>query len=207
MTYTISGNYLAACSCAVVCGCSVDAQPRDPQGGTECLGAAVFHISEGRLDDTDLAGVDFAFYNQFPSHLTAGNWKVGLVIDSGASDAQADAVGRILSGQEGGPFGELAQFIGEFLGTERGEVSLTDDDAPGLDVPGHSRVTYEPLLGVDGTPTTVKNAMFGFSAEYGIGKAGGTSSAFGLTFEPVYGEKADFVFSSEQEAGAPKGRV
>ncbi|MFD0573840.1 DUF1326 domain-containing protein [Kitasatospora gansuensis] len=70
MTYTISGNYLAACSCAVVCGCSVDAQPRDPRGGTECCGTAVFHINEGRLDDTDLGGVDFAFYNEFPSHLT-----------------------------------------------------------------------------------------------------------------------------------------
>ncbi len=181
MTYTISGNYLAACSCAVVCGCSVDAQPRDPQGGTECRGTAVFHITEGSLNDTDLAGVDFAFYNEFPSHLTAGGWKVGVVIDSGASDTQADAVGRILSGAEGGPFGELAQFIGEFLGTERGKVSITDGDNPGLDVSGHSRVTYEPLLGADGTPTTVKNAMFGFSAEYGIGKASGTSSAFGLT--------------------------
>ncbi|MFD0573841.1 DUF1326 domain-containing protein [Kitasatospora gansuensis] len=129
-----------------------------------------------------------------------------MVIDSGASDAQAAAVGRILSGEEGGPFGELAQFIGEFLGSERGEVSLTDGEHPGLNVAGHSRLTYEPLLGADGTPTTVKNAMFGFSTEYGIGKASGTSSAFGLTFDPAYGETADFVFSSEQEAGAPKGR-
>ncbi len=31
------------------------------------------------------------------------------------------------------------------------------------------------------TGRTVKNTMFGFSAEYGIGKASGTSSAFGLT--------------------------
>ncbi|MET8544995.1 DUF1326 domain-containing protein [Kitasatospora sp. NPDC004799] len=206
MTYSISGNYLQSCSCAVVCGCSVDAQPRDPKGGTECRGATVFHIAEGHLNDTDLAGVDFAFYNLFPSHLTAGDWKVGVVIDNGASDAQADALGRILSGAEGGTFGELAQFIGEFLGTERGEVSLTDGDAPSLEVAGHSRVTYEPLLGADGTPTTVRNAMFGLSAEYGIGRTSGTSEAFGLTFEPSYGEKADFVYSSDPEPGAPKGR-
>jgi len=207
MTYTISGQYLAACSCAVVCGCSVDAQPRDARGGTECRGMAAFHIAEGRLDDTDLAGVDFAFYNLFPSHLTAGDWKVGVVIDSAASEAQADAVGRILAGEEGGALGELAQFIGEFLGTERGEVSIGDGENPSVDVAGHTRLTYEPLLGADGSPTTVKNAMFGFSPEYGIGRADGTSSAFGLTFDADYGEKADFVFSSEPTAGASKGRV
>ncbi|MFJ4781538.1 DUF1326 domain-containing protein [Streptomyces sp. NPDC088762] len=207
MTYTISGQYLAGCSCAVMCGCSVDAQPRDAQGGTECRGVAVFHIADGRLDDTDLSGVDFAFYNHFPSHLTAGDWKVGVVIDSGASDQQADALGRILSGSEGGMLGELTQFIGEFAGTERGEVSLTDGERPGANVAGHTQLTYEPLLGPDDTPTTVKNAMFGFAPEYGIGRTSGTSSAFGLDFEPAYGEKADFVFSSEPAAGAPKGRV
>lgn len=207
MTYSISGHYVASCSCAVVCGCSVDAQPRDAQGGTECRGTAVFHIADGRLDDVDLSGVDFAFYNWFPSHLTAGGWKVGVVVDTDASEEQAAAVVRILSGEEGGPFGELAQFIGEFVGTERAAVSLTDGEHPGLSVAGHTELSYQPLLGADGTPTTVKNAMFGFAPEYGIGSATGRSDAFGLSFEPAYGEAADFVFASEQEAGAVKGRV
>ncbi|MDQ0787763.1 DUF1326 domain-containing protein [Streptomyces sp. B3I8] len=207
MTYSISGHYIAGCSCAVICGCPVDAQPRDARGGTECRGTAVFHIADGRLDEVDLSGVDFAFYNLFPSNLTAGDWKVGVVIDTAASDAQADAVGRILSGQEGGPFGELAQFIGEFLGTERGAVSLSGGEQRGLSVEGHTQLTYEPLRGADGTPTTVTNAMFGFAPEYGIGKATGSSDAFGLSYEPSYGEEADFVFASEQEAGAPMARA
>ncbi|MBT2459365.1 DUF1326 domain-containing protein [Streptomyces sp. ISL-86] len=207
MTYSISGHYVVSCSCAVICGCSVDAQPRDARGGTECRGTAVFHIADGRLDDVDLSGVDFAFYNHFPSNLTAGDWKVGVVIDTGATDTQADAVGRILSGQEGGPFGELAQFIGEFLGTERGPVSLSDGEHPGLTVEGHTQLSYEPLRGADGAPTTVKNALFGFAPEYGIGRTTGTSDAFGLSYEPGYGEEADFVFASEQEAGVSKGRM
>ncbi|MFF7442055.1 DUF1326 domain-containing protein [Streptomyces sp. NPDC008122] len=207
MTYSISGHYVSGCSCAVVCGCPVDAQPNDGKGGTECRGVAAFHITEGRLDDTDLAGVDFAFYNHFPSHLTGGDWKVGVVVDNDASDAQAEAIGKILSGGEGGPFAQLAQFIGEFLGTERGEVEVTQGESPGATVAGHSTISYEPLRGPDGTPTTVKNAMFGFATEYEIGRTTGSSSAFGLSFEPAYGERADFVFSSEQEAGAPAGRM
>ncbi|GAA0653999.1 hypothetical protein GCM10010193_00150 [Kitasatospora atroaurantiaca] len=206
MTYTISGNYVAACSCAVICGCAVDAQPRDAQGGTECRGAAVFHINEGNLDDLDLSGVDFAFYNLFPSHLTAGDWKVGLVVDSGASDEQAGALERLVSGREGGPFGELAQFFGEYLGMERAGVSLTDGETPGFRVEGRSEVSFEALKGMDGTPTTIKNAMFGFAPEYQVGKSTGSSDAFGLSFNGDYGERADFVFSSEEE-GAVHGRV
>jgi len=205
MTYTISGRYLASCSCSLICGCPVDAPPRGAEGGTECRGVAVFHIADGGLDDVDLSGVDFAFYNLFPSNLTSGDWKVGAVIDSDASDEQADAVERILSGREGGALAALAQFIGEFLGTERAKVSLSDGDKPALSVEGHSEVGYEPARGMDGTATTVKNAMFGFTGEYGVGRTAGRSSAFGLSFEPDYGETADFVFSSEE--GETAGRV
>ena len=205
MTYTISGRYLAGCSCAMICGCPVDAPPRDTEGGTQCRGVAVFHVADGSMDDVDLSGVDFAFYNLFPSNLTSGDWKVGLVVDDGASDQQAAAVERILSGQDGGPLAELAQFVGEFLGTERGRVSLADGDKPALSVEGRSELAFEPGRGMDGTPTTVKNAMFGFTPEYQIGTTSGRSSAFGLSFEPGYGETGDFLFSSEGTTTA--GRV
>lgn len=207
MTWSISGNYLAGCSCAVVCGCAVDAMPHDPQGREECLGCAAFHVSEGHLDDVDLSGVDFALYNHFPSHLTAGNWKVGFVVDAGASDAQVDALERIVSGREGGAFGELSQFYGENLGVERAGVSLTAGEKPRLSVNGKTQLEFEPLRGPDGGPTTVKNAMFGFAPEFTIGTTAGSSQAFGMSFEPAYGEVSEYAFSSEQPEGAPTGRL
>ncbi|MFF7890180.1 hypothetical protein ACH40F_58075 [Streptomyces sp. NPDC020794] len=39
MTWSISGNYLAGCSCAMVCGCAVDAKLQDPQGREDGLAA------------------------------------------------------------------------------------------------------------------------------------------------------------------------
>jgi len=175
-------------------------------GGSECRGVAVFHVAEGRLDDVDLSGIDFAFYNLFPSNLTSGNWTVGLIVDSAASDEQAQSVERIVSGREGGPFGELAQFIGTYSGMERASLGLADGDKSSLTVAGHSEVRFEPALGLDGSPTTVKNAMFGFAPEYTIGRATGRSEAFGLTFEPAYGEAAEFVFASEG-GDATRGRA
>jgi hypothetical protein len=207
MSWTISGNYVAGCSCEVMCGCAFDGNPRNAEGGTECLGTAVFHVANGNLDGLDLSNVDFAFYNQFPSHLTAGDWKVGLVVDSAASDAQAAALLRILAGQEGGPFGELSQFYGEFLGLERAGVSLADAGKPGVKVEGHTELAYEPLTGPEGTPTTVKNALFGFSPEFVVGTTTGHSDAFGLSYDGSYGEAAEYVFSSEEAPGAAQGRV
>ncbi|MBC9729796.1 DUF1326 domain-containing protein [Streptomyces sp. TRM68367] len=207
MSWTISGTYVAGCSCAVLCSCPYDGQPRDAAGGTECVGSAVFHVANGNLDDVDLTGVDFAFYNHFPSNLTSGNWKVGLVVDTAASDQQADALERILSGREGGPFGQLSQFYGEYLGLERAKVSLAEGEKRGLTVEGRTELSYEPITGPDGTPTKIKNAQFGFAPEFEVGTTSGRSDAFGLTFEASYGETADYVFSSEETEGASTGRA
>jgi hypothetical protein len=207
MSWTISGTYVAGCSCAVLCSCPYDGQPRNAEGGTDCLGTAVFHVADGNLDEVDLSGADFAFYNYFPSNLTSGNWKVGLVVDSAAGDEQANALERILSGREGGPFGQLSQFYGEYLGMERAKVSLTDGERPGLRVEGRTELSYEPLTGPDGSSTKIKNAMFGFASEFEVGSSSGRSDAFGLSYEASYGETADYVFSSEETEGASQGRA
>jgi hypothetical protein len=205
MAWEMSGTYVANCSCQLICACPVDSPPTGPDG--ECRGVAVFHIASGKLDDTDLSGIDFAFCNLFPSNLSSGNWKVGVVIDEGASDGQAGAVERILHGDEGGPFAEFAALYGEWLGVERASITFSDGDKPSASVAGRVSFTFEPLPGPAGGATTVKNAMFGFAPEYRIGKAPGHSDLFGLDFDGIYGETADFTFASEMAEDAPKGRV
>ncbi|HEX9349928.1 MAG TPA: DUF1326 domain-containing protein [Gaiellaceae bacterium] len=192
MAYRIAGTYVAACNCAAICPCPVDGPPSG-EGG-ECRGALAFGIKEGSLDDVDLGGVSFTLYNWFPSNLTAGNWKVGIVVDEGASDEQAQAVEQIVSGEVGGPFGEFKPLIGEYVGMERASVSVTENS---FSVAGKTDITFEPYTGPDGSPTTVKNAMFGFAPEFKIGKGSGSSDAFGLPFDAGYGESTDFEFSSE----------
>jgi hypothetical protein len=200
MAWRIAGTYVGSCSCKLICGCPVDAPPANIDGGTECLGATVFHIARGESDGVDLSGMNVAFYNYWPSNLSAGNWKVGLVVDEAASDEQAEAIERILSGQAGGPFAEFAQLISEYLGMERGSVTLSDGETPSGAVAGKTELRFEPLRGLDGSPVTVKNAAYGFAPEYQIGTASGRSDAFGLAFDSSYGEQAEFEFSSEAPA-------
>jgi hypothetical protein len=89
---------------------------------------------------------------------------------------------------------------------ERDSVTYSNGDRPSASVGSSSEMAFEPSLGPDGAPTTVKGTMFGFAPEYKIGKGGGKSDRFGLSYEPVYAEAADFEFSTEQTEDAPKGR-
>jgi hypothetical protein len=205
MAWKISGTYVANCSCNLVCPCPVDGPPTSADG--QCRGHIVFHIADGELDDTDLSGTNVGLVNLFPSNLSSGGWKLGIVVDEGASDAQAQALERIFKGEEGGPFEQFAALTEEWLGMNRAAVSFSDGDRPSGSV-GDSKFTFEPLAGPEGsdTQTTVKNGAFGFAPEWRIGRAPGKMSNHGIEFDAIYGETADYEFASEQAEGAPAGR-
>lgn len=206
MTWRLKGEYLANCSCAQICACSIDGQPTGPNG--ECMGVAVFRIDEGSLDTEDLSGVTFAMYNYFPSNLTAGRWKIGLVVHDGAKDEQAKCIERIVAGQEGGMFAEFVPLVSEFLGTDRAPVTLLAGKKPTASVGTISTLSLEPILAPDGTPTVIRGAPYAFAPEYQFGKAGGRSSkALGsFSFDHVYGETARYEYTSEG-AEQVKGRA
>ena len=205
MTWRISGTYVASCTCRGICPCPVDGPPSSDDG--QCDGVLVFHVDEGSLDGTDLSGVNVALTNHWPSNLTAGNWKLGMVIDDGASDEQAGALERIFKGDAGGPFADFVALTEEWLGTERAPVRFSDGDRPSASV-GDSSFTFEPFEGPEGSgaQTTVKNAAFGFAPEYRVGKAPGPVAMLGQEFDAIYGETAHYEFASEMGEGAAVGR-
>jgi hypothetical protein len=196
MAYRIAGKYIASCNCSLVCPCPYDGPPTGPDG--QCRGLLVFENREGSLDGTDLGGTRWALYNLFPSNLSAGNWKIGVIVDDSASDEQAQAIERIASGEEGGPFGDFAGFVGEYLGLDRARISMSENQAT---VDGVGEFSWEPFTGPDGSVTTVSKAMFGFAPTFQIGKSSGRySTKAGADIEAVYGESADYEFSSEMAA-------
>jgi hypothetical protein len=205
MAWRMTGTYIAACSCNLICPCPTDGPPISDDG--QCRGVGVFHIADGNLDDTDISGVSVALVNLFPSNLTAGNWKLGIVVDEGASDEQANAIEQIISGKEGGPFEQFAALTDEWLGMERGSVGFSDGDRPTGSLAGVD-FSFEPLAGPEGsdTQTTVKNAAFGFAPEFRVGRSSGHFNVHGIEFDAIYGETADYEFSSEMEEGAATGR-
>jgi hypothetical protein len=205
MAWRISGTYVATCNCHLLCPCPVDNPPTSDEG--VCKGVGVFHIADGNLDDTDLSDVNVCLVNLFPSNLTSGNWKLGIVVDESASDEQTGALERIFGGEEGGPFGDFKPLVEEWLGVERGPVNFSDGGQPSASV-GGTDYSFEPLPGPEGAgaDTTVRNAAFGFANEFRVGKSNGHFRAHGIEFDAIYAESADYEFASEMAEGAAAGR-
>ncbi len=194
MAYRIAGTYVLHCSCHLICPCVVDGPPTSPDG--KCDAASVFHVESGDSNGTDLSGVDFGLYFHVPANLTSGGWKVGLIVDEGASDEQAQALERIISGQDGGPFAEFVPFIGEVQPLRRASVTFSDGDAPSAAVEGEAEIQFEPLRGADGNPTTVSNGALAFAPTITIGKGSGRGQSIRGSYEPIHGESGAFEYAS-----------
>jgi hypothetical protein len=165
-----------------------------------------FHVAEGNLNDVDLSGVDWAFFIHIPSNVSAGDWTLEVVVDEKASEEQVGAIESILKGREGGPFGDLAALISEVRGPSRARVSFTAGDKPSATIGDRCDIRVEPYVGPDGSASVVRNAFFGFAPEFKIGKSFGRSDdAMGVSFDPVYGETADYDYTSETTDIHPRG--
>lgn len=193
MAYTIKGEYIATCSCQMICACAIDGPPTGKDG--HCRGAGIFHIDEGNLDGVDLSGVNVAWIYHAPGNFTAGNVELGAIVDEAASDEQAAAAERIFKGEAGGPFGEFVPLIGTWLGTERASVKYTGGKNPSAMI-GNNTLDVEVATAPDGSPTEIKNAMMAWRTEgYQIGRGKGSFDALGVSYDSIYGEVAPFEFT------------
>jgi hypothetical protein len=196
MAYRIKGEWLATCSCEILCPCPVDGPPTGKDG--QCRGSGVFHITEGSADDQDLTGVTIAMVYNSPSNFSSGNLKMGIVVDPGVDDAKAAAIEKIFKGEDGGPFAQFVPLIGDWLGMERAPVSYTGGTAQKRTAKiGNNSLEVEGFVGGDGKPTIIQNAMMAWRAEgYEPGKAAGKFSHLGVEYDSIYGEFSEFEFAS-----------
>ena len=119
----IKGDYFETCSCDYLCPCIFTNMSAMPTDGV-CEVAIVLDIAEGHYGDTRLDGVAFVTAAMVAGPMGDGNWTLGLIIDERASEAQVEAVGRICSGDEGGPMALMAPLVGTFAGVERAAIKI-----------------------------------------------------------------------------------
>jgi hypothetical protein len=125
MPWNLAGTYFETCSCDVVCPCTASMA----LGATRdrCRVTLVFHVAEGEVDGTDVGGLTVAAIADTPKVMTEGNWRLGVFLDSAASDEQAEKLGAVFSGALGGPMEALGPLIGESLGVERARIEVHED--------------------------------------------------------------------------------
>ncbi|MGZ4269533.1 MAG: DUF1326 domain-containing protein [Solirubrobacteraceae bacterium] len=125
MAWKLDGTYFETCSCNVVCPCTASLA----LGATHdrCRVTLVFHITDGQVDGTDVSGLNVAAIADTPKVMSEGGWRLGVFIDAAASDAQAEALGGVFSGQLGGPMEALGPLLAENLGVERVPIDVRED--------------------------------------------------------------------------------
>ena len=125
MSWSIAGTYFETCSCDVVCPCTASLSLGADLD--RCKVVLVFHITRGEVEGADVGGLTVAAVADTPKVMTEGNWRLGVYIDSAASDEQAGKLGGVFSGALGGPMEALAPLIGENLGAERAPIEVREE--------------------------------------------------------------------------------
>jgi hypothetical protein len=125
MSWKLAGSYFETCSCDVVCPCS--ASFALPATHDRCKVTLVFKVNEGDVEGVDVGGLTVAAVADTPQVMSEGNWRLGVFIDAGASDEQAEKLGAVFSGALGGPMEAVGGLVGESLGVERAPIEVRED--------------------------------------------------------------------------------
>lgn len=190
MAWQISGRYMETCSCTQVCPCVLtNLQGRPTEG--DCKAALGMHIDKGEKDGVSLDGVNFIAILQSQGPMAAGNMTVGLIVDSDASDAQAEAITAIATGQAGGPMAMLAPLVGRFAGVERAKVSIVNEgQCWRVTADGLVDQSAEALLNMDGQPIALDNVSHPINSRLGLAKAAHSKfSVFGIEWQDDSGTR------------------
>ena len=123
-SWHLKGEYFENCNCEVLCPCVVPGPPTDPTEGHCDVGFA-FHIQEGNFAGVSLNDLNFVVIAYTPGNMGAGNWTTAVYIDEKANEEQRQALGRILSGDLGGPAERWMPLTSDFKGTTYCPITYT----------------------------------------------------------------------------------
>ena len=186
MAWKIEGTYFETCSCEVVCPCTASlALGADYD---RCRVTLVFHITGGDVDGTDVSGLTVAAVADTPKVMSGGNWRLGVFIDAGASDEQAEKLGAVFSGQIGGPMQALGPLVSENLGVERAPIEVREEGLRHSVTIGDA-VDFEiedvvPFGAESGEPARLAGISHPAGSELTIAQATRSSiNAFGIEYE------------------------
>jgi len=200
MSWRIAGSYFETCSCDVVCPCT--ASLALGASYDYCRVVLVFHVKEGEVEGVDVGGLTVAAVAETPKVMTDGNWRLGVFIDSAASDEQAEKLGGVFSGALGGPMEALGPLVGENLGVERAAIEVREDGLTHSVKIGDA-VDFEiedvvPFGVESGEPARLTGIFHPVGSELTIAKATRSSiNAFGIEYEGKTGlSTSDFSWAA-----------
>lgn len=126
MSWHLNGTYFENCNCEMVCPCTVSGLTMSATA-ERCHLVLCFHIDDGNVEGVDVSGKTIIVVADTPPVMADGNWRVGVIMDSSASEDQAHKLGAVFSGKVGGPMAMLAPLISEMVGMETSEIEYESE--------------------------------------------------------------------------------
>ena len=155
--YFLEGRLLEVCDCGVLCPCWIG---EDPDNGT-CDSALAYHFDRGEIEGLDVAGLTYAVAAHIPGNVLDGGYTAVRYIDDRATEAQAAAILRAVSGELGGPLAEVASLVGQVLAVKRAPISFTVEQGRGELVIGTAiDIAMAPYRSQSGALTTLNESIF-----------------------------------------------
>jgi hypothetical protein len=173
--WTVKGREFAHCNCSYGCPCQFNALPTHGF----CTAVVGIDIDEGHHGETPLDGLRVAGIFAWPGPIHEGRGEAVVVIDDRATEAQREALLRILGGEDTEPGATIFNVFAATLAKVNDPIVKSIDfeiDVDGrkarLSVPGLIEARGEPILNpVTGAEHRARiDLPHGF--EYSIAEAG-----------------------------------
>jgi hypothetical protein len=170
--WSLRGELVLSCSCAVFCPCTLSLGQAPPTEGY-CQTWAGIRIDEGRFDDTDLAGVKAGLIIEIPGLMSRGNWTAALYVDDKASIHAVKALTRILTGRAGGSTHLLSILVGHFLGVQQAPIVYRVEGATRIfSVEKIIDGAVTPIAGKNkGEPVVIRNSEYWVAPDITVSRA------------------------------------
>lgn len=157
--WKLQGDYFEGCNCDTVCPCIF---LLDPDKGY-CNLTVAWHIEKGYYDDTQLNELNAVAVFVAPGNMFTGpKMKVVFYLDNVASQEQKEALSKIFSGQSGGFFAAVSNFIGEIVAVKSAPITFgMEGRRRWLHIPEYLNLEIEAIKGSDpNKESTVTNPTF-----------------------------------------------
>jgi hypothetical protein len=181
MAWSIEGEMVVNCNCAVFCPCVISLGRHPPTEGY-CQAWFGLHIDNGRYEQCDLSGLNVGLLLDIPGLMSRGNYTMAGYVDERADEKAFDGLVKMFSGQAGGPLEIFNLLVSTHLGFERQPIDYIADGATRhLQVGQHIWGDVEPIAGKDpGRHVVITNSEYWPGPDITVAKAKrGRVRAFG----------------------------
>lgn len=182
--WMISGPKIGACSCDYGCPCEFNGRPTNG----DCEGMEAMRVDEGYFGDVRLDGLVFAVRFRWPGAVHEGRGTAQAFVDERASEAQVEALFKILGGEEQEPT-TVFNIYGSTIETELDPVFTRIDFECDIEN-ATGAFTVPQFMDLDLSP--IKNPVTGDDHRAQI--------RLGTSFEFKIGEMASATFKTADDA-------